>query len=771
MAVTTTLALGLGTNTAVFSVIDGTFRATDWWADEERTLALWPGNEFSRGQLYIFQTDTQAFDVMGVYRLDAFTAAAGGGEPTSVSGAYISPELFEQLRVQPHLGRGFLVEEAQPGGEPPVVVSHGFWERELGGDPTALGSRIDINGVPRTIVGIQGEGGRAPGKATDVWVPALLNPADPDFFPDISYAMVGVLRPGATAQDGQATLRSLGRRLSEMFPFFYRPDYMQDATVRVARAEQRDMLRTPLFMLMGGTVMLLLIGALNIGNMLIARAIERRKELAVRRAMGAERGRLIRQLATESAFLAVLGTVGGVAVAAPAAGALAGLFPPEVAVVRSSWTSPAVLVFLTASTLLSWFVLTAVPIAAFVAADRRGVHSNIRPRGGQPRVLISVQSALATILLVAAVLLIQSVANLRDVPLGFDPAGVTAAYVSPPTDLVRDRSQLAALQTELVARAAALPGVSSAGMTAVLPLDQTAPVTPVNPEGAQVEVNVAVRADRFAVDEGFFKAMGVDLMSGRLLGSTERSDEPSAVLVNRTLADMLWPGQDPVGRTVAIDPHAWETFLPVVGVVADFRSDDLIGPERPALFVSLREQGEGRAALVVRATGPAAGVGAALRRLVADTDPSVAVGAVRPLAGVVRDAYGIAWVTMGLLAAMAALATGLAGVGIHAVLANDVARRRRDIGVRLALGARRWDVVSRILRSGLTFALIGVAVGTVAAAAGVRLLEALLFGVDALSAMAFGAPAAGVLVAAMLAALSPALRAGRTAPATVLREE
>jgi hypothetical protein len=308
-------------------------------------------------------------------------------------------------------------------------------------------------------------------------------------------------------------------------------------------------------------------------------------------------------------------------------------------------------------------------------------------------------------------------------------------------------------------------------MTSALPLDELPPTTPVNPRGSEVDVSVAVRAARFAVDDGFFQTMGIRLEAGRLFGSTERGPGPSAVVVNRALAEALWPGEDPVGRSVAIDPHAWSSFLPVVGVVSDMRAASLVDPPRPAVFVSLYEWSERETSLVVRSAAQAALLAPAIRDAVRASDPAVPLGAVRPLSGIVRDAYGSSWVTMGLLAVLAGIATTLGALGVHAALAHHVARRRKEIGVRLALGADRSRLVRRMLGAALASTAIGVAIGCGAAAASTRLLESLLFGVSALEPLAFVLPAAAVLIVAALAALGPAARAGRMAPADVLRED
>jgi predicted permease len=771
VGVVTTLALGLGANLAVFSVIDGTFRASSWWSGAERTLLIWPGHTFSRGQLSIFDERSGAFQALGAYRLDALTVAIGSGGTESVAGVTLSPELFSALRVQPTLGRGFEPDDARPGGEATVIVSEGFWRRALGGDPGALGRRVEVNGVPHTIVGVQGRGGHAPGTQTDLWVPLVMDPYDPDFWPEHDLTVVGVLREGATPPDGQSDLRALGTTLSGLFPFFYRPDYLQDGTVTVAAAHERGLVRTPLFLLLGATVLLLVVAALNVGNMLLARSLERRAELAVRRALGAARGRIVRQLVTEGALVAFLGTGLALALARPAAKFVAGLFPTEVAVVRSEWTTPAVWAFLAGTAFLSWVIVAGIPVLAFLLGDGRSVRARIRARSTAPGSLVVAQSALATVLLVEAVLLVGSVANLRRIPLGFRSASVLAADVAPPADFTSDRARLRRFQEAAVERARSLPGVDAAGMTAAVPLEDLPPSTPVNPEGSEVDVSQAIQASRLAVDSGFFETLGVRLESGRLLGSTERGQEPTAVVINRALAERLWPGEDPVGRRIAIDPHAWDRFVPIVGVVADVRAETLVDPPRPTVFISLFERAERATTLLVRGSADGGRLGPALRRAVTEADAAVPTGAIRPMDAVVRDAFGAAWVTMGLLTLLALLATVLGSFGIHAVLSHHVVRQRRDLGVRMALGADGGRLIRRVLRAGLGSAALGVGIGCFAAAVCAPLLQSLLFGVSTLEPTAFLLPALGVLVAATLASLVPAVRAGSLAPADVLREE
>jgi predicted permease len=517
---------------------------------------------------------------------------------------------------------------------------------------------------------------------------------------------------------------------------------------------------------------LLLVSAVNVGNMVLARALERTREIAVRRALGASRYQVVRQLAIESALLALLGGVTGALLAAPAARLLTGLWAADAPVARSGWTSPAVLLFSIAAGALTWLALAGPPIVHFAAADARGVRANVStPPRRALNVLVGTQAALATVLLAFAVLLVASVGSLRRIPLGFDPEAVTAFRLSPPADLLTDPDRLRQLQEQVLARVRSLPGVDAAGLASHAPLGGVPIRMPVNAEDRPVDVAEAPRVPRYAVDPGFFETVRVQLLGGRALDASDRGGRVSAVVVNRALAEALWPGQDPVGKLIAIDPHAWSSWVTVVGVVENLRSETITGAPGPAFYVSLAEQLERETTLLVRGRVALASLAAEVRRVVTDVDPSVAVGAVRPLPLIVRGAYGTAWVTMGLLAVLALLATGLAALGIHAALSHDVVLRRREIALRLALGAKRASVVGRVLAAGLLPTTVGIAAGLLVALLAGGVLESLLFGVRSGDLRALLATASTVLLAALAAAAVSALRVGGLPPAEVLREE
>ncbi len=507
------------------------------------------------------------------------------------------------------------------------------------------------------------------------------------------------------------------------------------------------------------------------GNLLLGRAIERRGELAVRAAIGAGRGRIVRQLLVEAAVLTGLAVGAGLWAGAMGGPRIAGLFVGEAVVVSSAVRSLPVLAFCLAAALGAWIVVAGVPVAHYLRTQRAGV--TLRPRSGMTvqRSLVAVQAALATLLLVSATLLVATVGNLRDVPLGFAEENLLTVELSPPEDRVSDPATARQLYDALVERVSAVPGVEAVGLTGWLPLRDQAPGAPLNPEAAPVSQAEARGAPMQLVDPGFFEVMGIEAVEGRLLGSEDRGRGIGAVVVNQTLADLMWPDVSPIGRRVAIDPHMWNTFVPVVGVVPDIRSGDITGPPEPAMYVALAESPARDVTLLVRTTGRNASIVPDLRRAVLDADPLVPVRSVAWMDDVVRAAYSISWVVMGLLVVLAVLATGLGALGIYAALTQHVAATRREIGVRMALGADPSTLVASVVRSALVIAAAGVVVGGVAAALSARVLESMLFGVSSLAPWAYLAPAAALCVTAVLAAWLPASRAGRLPPADVLREE
>ncbi len=772
VGVVAVLGLGLGANAAVYSVVDGTFRNTSWWRNPDASIAVWPGKRLSQGSLDLYARRQAVYQALGGYGEMAFAVRMPEGESESVNGVMITPELFRELAVQPALGRALADDDAIPGFQPVVVLGDALWRRSFGADPSIVGSTVEVNGFASTVVGIQGPNGMAPGGQAELWVPLIPDPRDEDFWKSQFLDVVGVLEAGTSTGEAFDDIVAYTEYLSQLYPMFYPPGFAV-GKVNVARADeaQRRLISTPLFLLLGGTGLLLLVTALNVGNLLLGRAIERRTELAVRTALGAARGRITQQLLVEGLVWTGLALGLGLITGSFAGPWIAGLFVGESVVVNSSITSPAVLMFLGSVSIVAWVVLCGVPIAHYLRSQSAGI--NVKPASAShaQRSLVTVQAALATLLLVSATLLVETVDNLRSVPLGFDPTGLLTVELSPPADRVETLDRARPLYDRLAERVGAISGVETAGLTGWLPLRTQAPTTPINLQTAPGVPHQSVKAPKHMVDPGFFEAMRIRPLEGRLLGTQDRAELPSAVVVNQTMTDMLWPDVSPIGQMIAIDPHEWDRWVPVVGVIPDIRSGAITGPVGPALYVSLAEIPSPQLTLIVRAAGPMTSLIPAIRRAVAETDRLVPIRAVMSMGDVVRAAYSTSWVMMGLLIVLATLATGLGAVGIYAVLAHHVALNKKEIGVRMALGAQPGTVVANIVRSGIILAGVGILLGSVGAVMSTRFLESLLFGVSALSPWAFIAPATALMIAAALAALIPAARAGSLPPAEVLRAD
>lgn len=770
LGVVAVLAAGIGAYSAVYSVVDGTFRGLSWWSDGDRAVAVWPERRFSFGMLDLYGQEQSAYETLGGYKERAVSMRAGSGEPASVTAVLITPALFRALAAGPRLGRALADDDGLVGADPVVVLGDGLWRRAFGADPDVLGRTVDIGGVPATVVGVQ-EPGRAPGGRAELWMPAVGDPRDDDFWRMQDLTAVGVLSRGVSIDEARRDLEAFADRLSTLFPMFYPPGFAEGRlSVVPADQDQRRTVATPLLLLLAGTSLLLVVAALNVGSLLLGRAIERAPELEVRRAIGAGRGRVVRQLLVEAGGFAIIGTTAAAALAALGAPFVARLFADEALVHAASVLDPSVFVPGSIVAFGAWAVVAAVPVGHFLRASRRAPGRAGRARAGAQRALIAAQGALATLLLVGAALLVDTVAHLRAVPLGFDPEGLVAVELAPPADRLENVGDARTLYDALSSRLAALPGVETVGLAGAIPLGDPLLTTPVNLEDAPVEPAAAVVASVHEVDPGFFQALGVQAREGRVLERSDRARAPEAVVVNESLARLLWPDGGAVGRRIAIDPHAWDRWVPVVGVVPDVRSGGITGPAEPTLYVALAEQPARALAALVRVSDRyderTAG---ALRRAVAEVDPLVPVRAVRSMPGVVRSAYAVRWVVMGLLVGLAGFATVLGAVGVYATLTQHVAARRREMGVRIALGARPTAIRADIVRAGAGFTAVGILIGSIIALITAPMLESLLFGVSAASPAAYLGAGLVLIVTALAAAWVPAARAARLPPAEVLR--
>ncbi|NNF28438.1 MAG: FtsX-like permease family protein, partial [Gemmatimonadetes bacterium] len=458
LGIVAVLGLGLGANVAVFSVVDGTLGDSSGWRDPERTVAVWPDNPFSLGQIDLYGREQAVYRSVGGYVELAFALGRADGESQSVNGVMITPALFAEFSRQPTLGRALNEEDGWLGAEPVVVLGHALWQRSFGGRQDVIASRVDIGGSPVTVVGVQAPGFAAPGGRAELWLPIVPDPRDDDFWKATSFTTIGALRTGASLEDAYLELMSFTDLLSDMFPMFYRRGFAEGlATVALADEEQRRLISTPLILLLAGTGLLMLVTALNVGNLLLGRSMERRRELSIRAALGAGRPRIVRQLLVEGLAYTIVAVVVGLVLAVVGGDAIASLFVEQAVVRVSPIAAPRVLLYSSGLAVLAWIVLNGVPVLHFLSG--RGPLTG-RPEGRSTgrSALVSAQAALATLLLVSASLLIATVGNLRDVPLGFSPEGIVAVELSTPQDRVSTPADGRDLYDALVAGVAGLPG-------------------------------------------------------------------------------------------------------------------------------------------------------------------------------------------------------------------------------------------------------------------------------------------------------------------------
>ncbi len=762
------LMAAFGAALAAFAVTVGTYEASHWWADEDRTVLIWPERVFSRGQLDVLRAEGRAFDAVGgMLRRPVILSVAD--RSTSTGGVMLSPELFAALRQQPRLGRGLELDDARPGAEPVVVIGHGLWQRSFGGDPSIVGEVVEVSGVRRRVVGVMPARAEQPGPGTEVWTPLILDPRDPDFWPARELELAGLLAPGVTTVVARDDVRRVMAGLARRFPFFFRPDFGSDATVFRSSDRAWGAVATPLLLLLAGTALLLLVAAIDVGNLVVARALERKNELKVRVALGASRWQVVRQILAESGTQAVIAAAGGWLIGAALARQVPALFPLGTPVVAAAPTSVSVVFFIGTMTLLSWLLVGGIPALHFLASTRADVTVRSRARVGAAGGLVIAQAALATALLITAALLLRSVRSLERLQLGFDPSGVIALPVAPPPTPLSP-AQLQSLQHRIEARVSGTPNVEAAGWISAVPLLDVALEAPVNREDEPMEVGAAPTATQFVVDAGALAALRVEMVAGRAFTDADAAGSPPVIIINEALARTLWQDRDPVGRRIAVDPHAWDRWITVIGVVRDLRYGDLARPVQPAFYLPRQQTYTASMRMLVRSAAGSTAIGPEIRAAIADVSPDLPVGDGRALTTVTRDAQGPARVMTSLLSVLALLATALGAVGLHASLAGWVARRRTEIGTRLALGAMPRELSGRVLATGLGLTGFGVLIGSAAAALASRSIRSLLFGISPLDPVAFVAPAVLLLVVGVLAAAIPAVRAAAVAPAQALRD-
>ncbi|HSL21810.1 MAG TPA: ABC transporter permease [Vicinamibacterales bacterium] len=717
---------------------------------------------------------------MAIVRMDPMTvslAGPDGGEPIQAS--IVSGNFFRLLEARPAAGRFFLPEEDRaPGANPVVVLSHAFWRSRFQNADTIVGSTVVLNGTPFTVVGVGAERFRGPFvMAPDVWVPVmastLLGASESTLArrQSVWAIALGRLAPNTGVAAAQAELGAIAAGLEREYPEENRGQGVRVTAASLFPGDLRAMVGGFLVLLLAVSGLVLLIASTNVAGMLLARAATRQREIAVRLALGASRAQLVQQLVTEGLLLFLIAGVAGVLLARWLVVALMALVPRLPVQLafdpRMDWL---VLGFALGASLLTGLLAGTVPALQSTRPQLVPALKNEAAGGATLRLrstLLTVQIAFSMLLLIVAALFARALAHAHDIDPGFDARGVEVASLD--LGLANyDAERGGRLAATLLEQVRALPGVDTAALVAVLPLGGSGlGLGGITIEGrAPEEGTPGGPADWNVVTPGYFATIGIPLVQGRDFTDADRSGAPEVAILNETLARHLWPGQNPLGRTIRNDDRT----LTVVGVARDAKYRSLGEAPRNFIYVTLAQRYMGRTTLLVKAAQGAA-LTQSIRRLVADLDPSLPILNQQMLAEQAAVSLFPQRLALNIAGGLSGVALLLALLGIYGVTAYDVTRRTREIGIRIALGAQRSSVVGMVLRQGLMLAIIGAAAGGLAALVVTRLLSGMLYGIPATDPVAFGAAAAILVFAAVLASAIPARRAAGLDPVNALRRE
>ena len=810
-----TLALGVGAALAVFNVVNGVLLRPLPYSHPERIAMIWlsvrnedgtQGDQpLSSGFFSDIERDSRSFEAMAAFRAWPYTLAeAPSAEQERVAGARVTPALFSVLGVEPLLGRTFTSDEARPGGPNVALISHDLWLRRFGGDRGIVGRRIYLSGEPFTVTGVMRQGFSFPrgaelpapfgfGVRTDVWTPLVFDSTALINYAVNNLSAVGRLpsacgAPAHCARAAQGEITALLRSfLAENAPSL-KLEYRLVPLADQASAT----VRRPLLILLGAVAFLLLIAGANVASLLVARAHARHRELAVRTALGAGRWRVARQLVTENLLLCALGTAAGLAIAYWGTKFMLTLVPgnlPRADDVALDWR------VLGVAAALALIFAVVFGIAASYATQWRGAEltgtlhtGDARSAGGvghrnARRLLVAAEVGLSLVLLIGAALLFRSFVQLQQVRPGFDPRGVLTANVAIPMTQFQpavDGPVWTATFDQLVARLAASPGVAAAGATSALPVSGAFEAGGVRLVGRQYDPGQAPSAQYSVVAGNYFAAAGIRLIAGRVFDAQDELDggNRATIIVNRRFArEQFGSEAGAIGREVnaTFELAGGRPPRTIVGVVDDVRHVSLDAEPRPQVYVPIAQYPYPRMTVLIRAAGgPNADPRAAIplvRESVRQVNPSAAVYDVRTMADVVSESLARQRFSMSLIGIFAGVALVLAMVGLYGVLALIATQRRREIGVRLALGASPGHVVRMMVREGALVAVAGVVAGLLGALALTRVLRSVLYGVSSTDGFTFVAASLFVMVIALVATWVPAHRVARVDPRTALAAE
>ncbi|HYU34645.1 MAG TPA: ABC transporter permease [Thermoanaerobaculia bacterium] len=784
-----TLALGIGANTALFSVVDGVLLKPLPYPEPDRLVLIMESNPARGFPRYSdappnfddWRRQNRMFEAMTAIHEHRFNLT-GGEHAETVQGAQVTPEFFRVLGIRPSPGRGFLAEEGRPGGARVAVLSRELWQRRFGSDPGILNRQVEIDGESTTVVGVMPPGFGLPSQS-EIWTPLVW-----DFKPETRgghfLQAVGRMKAGVTLEEMRAEMAALAARLERQYP----ESNTGWTTLLIPLSDVLvEEVRPALLLLLAAVAFVLLIACANVANLLLARLASREREIAVRTALGAGRARLVRQMVTESLVLFLAGGALGLLLAFWATRVLVALYGRDLPREQEIGLDGRVLLFTLGLSLATGLVFGLVPALSatrgklFGALKEGGRAVAGGARGRLVRDLLVVgEVAVALALLVGAGLLLQSFARLRAVDPGFRPAGVLTAEIALPAKKFSDDGRRIVFTQELLDRLQAIPGVESADTVSPLPLTGYDHVRayvvqgrPEPPPGAETTTHVRL------VTPGFFRTLGIRVLRGRVFTARDDPASVPVVLVNKTMADRTWPGEDPVGKRLTFGgsaPRSEWVWNEVVGVVADIHHQALDQEADAEVYVpQLQNPVGGPLSILLKTSGEPTRLAGAVRQAVRAIDGDLPVERVRTLKSLVAESLSGSRFQAVLLGLFSGVALFLAAIGVYGVISDSVVQRTHEIGIRMALGARRAEVLRLVIRQGMSLVLSGVALGLFLSVLVLWELSdrigILLYKGRALDPPTLAAVSLVLLAVALVANWLPARRAMRVEPSVALRSE
>jgi putative ABC transport system permease protein len=787
------LALGIGANTAIFSMVNAVLLRPLPFEDSSRIMQVWhvpPAKMFPGMTLFSvspanyldWQAQSSSYDGMAIYGGRSLTF--GGKErPEMVQAATVGAEFFSVLRARPMLGRTFGSDEDRPGAGKVILLSYKFWRDHFASDPTIVGRNITINSQPYSVVGVMPDNFRFPSWAK-AWTPLAWSNEERAVRGNHNYLVIARLKPGIDIRQAQSELSAISTRLEQQYP---EDDKGWGATIIPLREQLVSDVRTALLVLLGAVAFVLLIACANVANLVLAKTLARRKEIAIRTALGADRRAIVRHILTETVLLCIAGGVLGLLMARLSLGlmvnVLADRLPPFAEVTLDS----RVMAFTIALSVLTGVLAGLIPSIRFSLADvneslKQGQSRGSSDSGGSKtrNLLVVCEVALSLVLLIGAGLMVRSLWELRSVRPGFDPSKVLTMTVSLTADKFPSPTGQINFFQEVLQRVRTVPGVESAGLIDSLPLGDSGSHQPFSIEGRPVlPMSEQPEVDVRLISPGYLRTMHVPVIRGRDFSDEDAAGRPGAALISDSLARRFWPNEDPLGKHITL------TFFPgvvrtVVGIVGDVKVDSL-DQTRPsdAIYVSLAQitvpPGEKWRSfgltLAVRTSSEPHSATSAATDAIHQVGADVPVVDVLSMDDVIAQSVSPQRFNLFLLASFAGLALLLAAVGIYGVLSYTVRRRVREIGIRIALGASHGDILKMVVTDGMKPILLGVAIGIAGALALSRLVASLIFGIRPSDPLTFAGVACLLVAVGILANMLPAYRATRVEPVRTLREE